>query len=397
MGVRISRLTALLAMLALVATACAGQTATAGEAPESLASTEDAEAQVTATTEAPLDRVVVAARDDVAASPLWIADSEGFFAANGIEVVFRPVTNASELTSLLSRNEAQVAVDSSATAIVRAERFLADISIVAYLEATQIGLSDGRGTMTLVAPAANAGNGWTGCELVGQRIGVDSLTSLQTISLRQMFLNSPCGDDEGLEISVEDGQSEDGQSEDGQTDSNDDDNAGDAEIIGAGIELVELDAVSLKAALQNGDVDAGVFAEPNTTRLLRESDNPDIQVPIAVVANLDQELCSGNRCPTSVAVAANTWVEVNPDVASRFNTAINESIAWILDNNLEYRAALVSCCALTTNDASDVPKPNLIGADGELIVDLPRIVDVLLDQGEITNRDIASELIPDLG
>ena len=152
-------------MLALVATACAGQTATAGEAPESLASTEDAEAQVTATTEAPLDRVVVAARDDVAASPLWIADSEGFFAANGIEVVFRPVTNASELTSLLSRNEAQVAVDSSATAIVRAERFLADISIVAYLEATQIGLSDGRGTMTLVAPAANAGNGWTGCEL----------------------------------------------------------------------------------------------------------------------------------------------------------------------------------------------------------------------------------------
>ena len=392
MGVRLSRFIAVCALLALVATACAGQTTagTAGDAPESLASTEGVEAEVTTTTEVRLDRVVVVARDDISSSPLWIADSEGFFAANGIEVVFRPVTNAAELTSVLSRSEAQVAVDSSATAIFRAERFLADISIVAYLEATQIGISEAaRGTMTLVAPAINAGDGWTGCDLVGQRIGVDSLTSLQTIALREMFLDSPCGNGEGLDVSPADTADEGAPAD--QDASIDEE---EAEIIGGNIELIELDAVSLKVALQNGDVDAGVFAEPNTSRLLRENESGNIDVPVALVANLDQALCDGRRCPTSVAVAANSWAESNPDVVRRFNLAINQSIEWIGNNEFDYRAALVSCCALTTNDASDIPKPNLIGREGELLVDLPRIVDVLVDQGVITNSDVAQDLVP---
>lgn len=391
MGVRLSRFIAVCALLALVATACAGQTTagTAGDAPESLASTEGVEAEVTTTTEVRLDRVVVVARDDISSSPLWIADSEGFFAANGIEVVFRPVTNASELTSVLSRSEAQVAVDSSATAIFRAERFLADISIVAYLEATRGDTRTASGTMSLVAPAVNAGDGWTGCELVGQRIGVDSLTSLQTIALRAMFLDSPCGNGEGLDVSPADTADEGAPAD--QDASIDEE---EAEIIGGGIELVELDAVSLKVALQNGDVDAGVFTEPNTSRLLRENESDDIEVRVSVVADLHSELCSGLRCPTSVAIAANSWVESSPDVVRRFNLAINESIEWIRNNDLDYRAALVSCCALTTSDASEIPRPKLIGARGDLVAELPRIVDVLVDQGVITNSDVAQDLVP---
>ena len=402
MGVRLSRFIAVCALLALVATACAGQTTagTAGDAPESLASTEGVEAEVTTTTEVRLDRVVVVARDDISSSPLWIADSEGFFAANGIEVVFRPVTNASELTSVLSRSEAQVAVDSSATAIFRAERFLADISIVAYLEATRGDTRTASGTMSLVAPAVNAGDGWTGCELVGQRIGVDSLTSLQTIALRAMFLDSPCGNGEGLDVTSEESAEADVSTDEdtptGQGDSTDESNDGEeeGEIIGGGIELVELDAVSLKVALQNGDVDAGVFTEPNTSRLLRENESDDIEVRVSVVADLHSELCSGLRCPTSVAIAANSWVESNPDVVRRFNLAINESIEWIRNNDLDYRAALVSCCALTTSDASEIPRPKLIGARGDLVAELPRIVDVLVDQGVITNSDVVQDLVP---
>ena len=332
---------------------------------------------------------MVVARDDISSSPLWIADSEGFFAANGIEVVFRPVTNASELTSVLSRSEAQVAVDSSATAIFRAERFLADISIVAYLEATRGDTRTASGTMSLVAPAVNAGDGWTGCELVGQRIGVDSLTSLQTIALRAMFLDSPCGNGEGLDVSPADTADEGAPAD--QDASIDEE---EAEIIGGGIELVELDAVSLKVALQNGDVDAGVFTEPNTSRLLRENESDDIEVRVSVVADLHSELCSGLRCPTSVAIAANSWVESSPDVVRRFNLAINESIEWIRNNDLDYRAALVSCCALTTSDASEIPRPKLIGARGDLVAELPRIVDVLVDQGVITNSDVAQDLVP---
>ena len=119
MELRISRLLALLTLLALVATACSQQNTavTAGEAPESLASTEESEQQVAEQTGPALDRLIVAARGDINASPLWIADAEGFFEDNGLEVDFLPVTDADELAATMRQNLAQVAVESSATAL----------------------------------------------------------------------------------------------------------------------------------------------------------------------------------------------------------------------------------------------------------------------------------------
>ena len=134
MELRISRLLALITLLALVATACSQQNTAvaAGEAPESLASTEESEQQVVEETGPALDRLIVAARGDINASPLWIADAEGFFEDNGLEVDFLPVTDADELAATMRQNLAQVAVESSATALNRIANNRADISLIAY-------------------------------------------------------------------------------------------------------------------------------------------------------------------------------------------------------------------------------------------------------------------------
>lgn len=404
MEMRLPRFFALLTLFALIATACAQQdnAVTAGEAPGSLASTEEVdEAAPVVEDDGPrLDRLVVAARGDINASPLWIADSEGFFEQNGIQVDFLPVDDADELASSLRQNLAQVAVESSASALNRIANNRADISFIAYIDGTNGGIGD-RGTISLVAPTledVEATPEWTGCDLVGRRIGVDSATSLQAIALREMLRNSECRDAPVLDGSLDGAAPSTGadtESDDANTDEDSEDDTEDNTETVEGVELVEVDAVTLKDALQSGALDGGVFAEPNTTRLLREKDASPVagseapganDVPIAIVANLDQELCGTNRCANSVVVASNTWVDNNGEVASRFNAAIEESIQWILNNELEYRAALVSCCALTTADASEIPKPNFVGNNGDFFTEVDSIVDVLVAQGKVTDR-----------
>ena len=379
MELRISRLLALLTLLALVATACSQQNTavTAGEAPESLASTEESEQQVAEQTGPALDRLIVAARGDINASPLWIADAEGFFEDNGLEVDFLPVTDADELAATMRQNLAQVAVESSATALNRIANNRADISLIAYVDSTN-GAEASRATISLVAADITDPNTtWTGCDLVGRRIGVDSTTSLQAIALREMLRNSDCADTPVLDGSPQPVPAETGEDSDAEQ--------GEEEQVEA-LELVEVDAVSLKGALQERTLDGGVFAEPNTTRLLRENETGEKDVPVGIVANLDRELCGTNRCANSVVVASNTWIDNNDEVASRFNAAIEQSIQWILGNELEYRAALVSCCALNTLDASDIPKPNFVGNDADFFSEVDPIIDVLVAQGKVTDR-----------
>ena len=433
MGFRTSRLIALLALLGLIATACAGGTGStnAGDAPAAVPFDEESD-DATTTTAPQLDRLVIAARNDINASPLWIADSEGFFEANGIEVQFLPVTDASDLAGSLLANRAQVVVDSSSTAIRRVAGVGAGISLISYLESTTLSTSTGRGTMSLVASLDdgittlnNDGEQeleWEGCSLVGKVIGVDSFVSLQAIALREMLAQSECSDtpvfEDGIRAGTstlipdadESSESDTDQGSDTDTDQdsdNDTDQDSDVEQDAALapeniVQFVELDAVSLKLALKTDGsdpsiqrVDAGVFAEPNTTRLLRENESDDAVAKVGVVANLDRQLCNSfaRRCASTVVVANNTWLERSPDVARRFNDSVAEAINWISRNDVDYRAALVSCCAISPSDASDIPTPNFVGASGDLAADLEQIVNVLERLGKIDEGSVSLEAI----
>lgn len=334
-----------LVVLCFIAAACGGasETESAGEdtAGDSLSFVEDS----TTTTElVSIDRVVVAARGSIDASPLWVADSEGFFAAENLDIDFAPGSEEIALFQSLVNGEADVAVVSASSAVRRAMFDGDELEFITYLDGTLGGRDEVRGTMSLVARSEELS---AGCDLEDTRIGVDSIYSLSAVAIREMVKRDGCDP--------------------------------------ATIDFVIGDSTLHLQQLEVGDIDASALIDPYTSRALRDD--------YAVVANLDNELCPDyGRCPISMVVAARDWAEANPEVVERFQKALDAAMFWIRQNELPYRAELVSCCALTADDASDIVVPDFVGERRSLEGDLPRLLSILVSQGQATSRDMDVEL-----
>lgn len=328
--------------VALLAASCGGTTASNTDGGETALSFVE---ESTTTSEVlNLDTVVVAARGSIDASPLWVADSEGFFEAEGLDIDFAPGPDETALFQALVDGSANVAVVSVSSAVRRAMFDGDELEFITYLDATVGGRDDGRGTMSLVSPERSL---TSGCDLVEKRIGVDSVFSLSAVAIREMVKRDGCD--------------------------------------AAGVELVVGDSATHLDELSVGTLDAAALIDPYTSRALR-SEN-------AVVANLDDELCPDyGRCPISMVVAARDWAESNPDVVVRFQESLDASMFWIRQNGLEYRAELVSCCALTADDASEIFIPDFVGDRRRLNGDMPRLLEILMSQGQALSRDLTDEL-----
>lgn len=328
--------------LALVAVSCgtASETQSADQ-DDALSFVED----TTTTSEVlGLDRVVVGARGSIDASPLWVADSEGFFEDSGLDIEFAPDPDETALFAALADGSANVAVVSVSSAVRRAMFDGDELEFIAYLDGTLGGRDDGRGTMSLVSPDTSLSSG---CDLVGKRVGIDSLFSLSSVAVREMVTSDGC--------------------------------------IASEVELVVGESTAHIEELSVGTLDAAALIDPYTARSLR-ADN-------VVVANLDDALCpSYGRCPISMVVAGRDWAEANPEVVVRFQEALDASMFWIRQNGLEYRAELVSCCALTADDAAEIVIPDFVGQRRSLDGDLPRLLVILRSQGQALPVDLTDEL-----
>lgn len=332
-----------LILIGLVAAACGGSNETNStdtSAPEAV----DVDAPETTEAAVVPDRIVVAARGSIDASPLWVADSEGFFAAENLAIDFAPVSEEVELFYSVRDGNADVAVVSASSAIRRVTFNEDPLEFVVYLDGTQGGLKAPRGTMSLIAPQSGVQDG---CDLENRRVGVDSISSLAAAAVREMVTRDGC----------------------------------DASLIF----FFTGDSNSLLEQLAEGEIDAAALLDPYTSRALRED--------YRLVANLDNELCPDfGRCPISMVVAERGWAEANPEVLERFQAALDNAMFWIRQNELAYRAELVSCCALTSDDAADVLVPNFVGERRQLEGDLPRLLDILVAQNQVTSTDMVEEL-----
>jgi ABC-type nitrate/sulfonate/bicarbonate transport system substrate-binding protein len=331
------RLAVLVVTTGLVGSACGGgtsnETATGDDAPTTLASDET----TTTAIAVEFDRIVVAARGSIDASPLWVADSEGFFAAENIEVDFAPVSKELALFESIKEGEAQVAVVSAGTAIRRISFNKDELRLSVYLDGTQGELGEDRGTMSLVSADDELSNG---CDLASKRIGVDSLSSLTAVAIREKIARDGC---DPLSVVF---------------------------VLG--------DSPSHLEGLETGDLDAAALLDPYTARALRT----DYQI----IANLDNELCPDyGRCPISIVVTDSDWATANDEVLARFTKALDQAMLWIRSNELRYRAELVTCCAMTADDASDVRVPNFVGERRHLPSDMLRLVDILIAQNQVSN------------
>lgn len=334
---RTLRLSALLAALALIGAACGGtaeiDTAEGDDLPRSLASIDE----TTTTAAIPADRIVVAARGSIDASPLWVADSQGFFEAENLDITFAPVSEELALFDAIKEGEAQVAVVSAGTAIRRISFNKDELHLSVYLDGTQGELGEHRGTMSLVSADTTLSDG---CDLAWKRIGVDSLSSLTAVAIREKVARDGC----------------DPQS----------------------VVFVLGDSPAHLEGLETGDLDAAALLDPYTARALRTD--------YRIIANLDNELCPDyGRCPISIVVTDSEWAVANDEVLARFTTALDQAMLWIRTNELPYRAELVTCCALTADDASDVRVPNFVGERRHLPSDMLRLVDILIEQNQVSS------------
>ena len=323
--------------LCVVSAACGSGTATDTAGGSQATETVAPEDTSTTVDVVEMDRITVAARGSIDASPLWVADSEGFFADENIDIDFAPVSEELALFDAIKEGEAHVAVVSAGTAIRRISFNKDELHLSVYLDGTQGELGEDRGTMSLVSASANLSNG---CDLAWKRIGVDSLSSLAAVAIREKVARDGC----------------DPQS----------------------VVFVLGDSPAHLEGLETGDLDAAALLDPYTARALRSD--------YRIIANLDNELCPDyGRCPISIVVTDSDWAAANEEVLARFTKALDQAMLWIRTNELLYRAELVTCCALTPDDASDVRVPNFVGERRHLPSDMLRLVDILIAQDQVSS------------
>ncbi|MFT7475817.1 MAG: NitT/TauT family transport system substrate-binding protein [Verrucomicrobiales bacterium] len=293
----------------------------------------------TTSTGVELEQVAIAARSSIEASPLWIADAQGFFTERGIEIVYVPVSDEPSIFAALASGEARGGITSATALLERARRSRLGLSLEEYIDGTEGRLREERGSLSLVAQIETMIS--RGCDLVGRKVGVDSNSSLSAVAVREMVIHDGCDATE--------------------------------------VELVIADSETRVNSLGTGDLDAAALLDPFTTRVL---DGPN-----KIVANLDNELCPDfGQCPLSIAVFRADWAENNADTVDRFRQAMREAMQWIRDNDLEYRAELVSCCSLTPSDAAGIRVPRFVGDRRDLQTDMKRLLDIVSHQLQLADE-----------
>lgn len=341
---RRNRLSVLALCFALFAASCGTATngstdasdQTTTDAPSAIASTENSSAT-------PMQVIRVSALGTLDSSPLWIADSQGFFEEAGIDVQFVPRSGANAVgASLLDDTVDAIAI--SATQVVKLVAAGEPIRITNYLNSTSPEAA--RHSMTLVADESSELE--TGCDLEGKRVGINETESLVAHAVTQMVINDGC----------------DGNS----------------------IQFVEGPLTDQPDLLVNDQADAIAVFEPYTARATR--------LGFVEVANLDRELCPGSsRCPIGVVAMQDSFVEENPVVSEEFNRAISRALLWMESNPVESRAELVLCCGITVEDASEIRVFDWVANFAALERDMARLLDVLEAQGKLPRRPALDDLL----
>lgn len=348
-GVGGTRILAFL-VLALLAAAC-GQTSstTVGSSgnDDPAAIAFDAPSTSSSSTTTPeLTTIKVAARNSLGSSPLWIADSRGFFGARGIAIEYLPVSDETAVTAALAAQEAPIGIVSS-TAAARSGTSRVLNRPITYIDATDARADRQRGSLSLIAPADSTIQ--DGCDLEGTRVAVDSIRSVSAIAVREMVLRDGCNP--------------------------------------LKVRFAALDGLMIEGQLRSGDVDAAATFDPLTSDLLRTNSR--------FVSDLDKELCpDSGRCPLWVAVARADWFVDNTELGHKFAAAMDDAMTWISQNEVAYRAELVNCCAVNADDAATIVVPNFVGDRSDLTSDLAHLRTVI--EAQAATLDVLRSETPEV-
>ena len=292
-----------LIVLAIVAAACSPGSGEASTASPSSATTPTALASVHPEPDSPLPRIVIAAPRSMESSPVWIGVEEDLYTDHGLRVDVVPTDNFSDSLAALETGSAD-AVVTDVTELLEIGVAGQRLQIVSFL--TKTSTDSDRNSMTLFT---NPIGDWVGCGTQPRTVGVASRGSLPAAALRAMSASGECS---GQSITVVEGSPE-------------------RHISG----------------VQDGWLDGVALSEPFASRARTAG--------LTGLVNLDEQVCPGRAsCPVAALVTTDEWASKNQETLTNLRSATAETLTWIDSEPLEFRASLISCCAMSLEEAASV-------------------------------------------
>ncbi len=327
------------AAFALLAVACGGgQTATStaedpspsGEDLEGPLAFEEASSDAA---DAEMVPVKVAVPGTILGAPIWVAESQGFFADAGLDVDLVPVNDDGEAFNLLRSDDVQLASTSFYDVVLAQNKIDPDLVVTRelYGAGRLLEWNVGSGTLRIhVLPESTVDHP---CDLEDATIGLPKSTSILLLATKRLMQNSGC----------------------------------DSEAV----ELRFFDPKDRLEALTDGSVEAAAFLEPWSNEAIRAGATRTFE--------LDGALCT--RCAVGVVASTRSWVMENSDVVARFDEAVARATALSRDQEAAFRAELVTCCALPIDEAAEIALPTWIEDQADLAVAVEDMLVVMRADG----------------
>ena len=267
---------------------------------------------------------------------LWVAQDEGFFEENGLDVTLEEATGASQVPVAISGGSAQMGYETGPDFLGAVDQGI-DLTVVS-------GLSVDNAENPRVALIASKDSGITDVEgIAGKRIAVPSLNTSSHLST--LYLLERDGVDTGS------------------------------------ISFVEVPFQQMADALNGGRVDAAVAVHPFIGLLKSQGHTPIIEQ----YADADQSML------VVFLSADRGWAEDNPDVIEAVRTSLEQANEFIAAEPEASRAIMQTYSGLPPEIIEKIPFPNLDTAVTPEQLDF--FIGLMKDQDLLSGELDAAELI----
>ncbi len=221
----------------------------------------------------PVEKVTLAAYAGETGALVYVAEDQGYFEKNGLEVTIKDYESGKAATNILIAGEADIATAADDVFISNALDH-ADLRVfgtVATAEVTGLIARKDKGILTIN-------------DLIGKKVGVTKNTGCE-IALASFLLDN--------DFSINE------------------------------VELVDLKPSEILEAISNGDIDAAVTWDPNVYNIKKELGDNAVNW-----GNIQESFYF-------VLITKKEWLENNPAAAERFMKSVLEAEDYIKDNSEE--------------------------------------------------------------
>lgn len=272
-------------------------------------------------------------------APVFVAEQQGFFEAEGLDVEIREVAGPAAVASL-QNGEVQFA---SLGATVVATAVSQGIPLRVISGRTQTPDSDAADESAIVVmPGSGIEDA---ADLAGMKVATQTLSSQNTLMARAAIDNL----------------------------------GGDSEAV----EFVDIALPDMMSALRSGAVDAAVGAEPFVTTMVDEGAERIFGVGYNA---------SDNSIPIGVMATRTDFADSDSETVAAFVRAFARAVDWILEDEDRFREALPDLVALTPEQASHAVLPTFSVEVSE--AGMADLVDALRRYGLVTNDVDMAALLP---